>query len=69
LLSRRQLPRARHGGARFSEKHANFVENEVRHDDLDVLEPMAEAARVGGASALTEPRSGLGEMNGPRLDL
>jgi UDP-N-acetylenolpyruvoylglucosamine reductase len=35
----------RHGGARFSEKHANFVENEGEATTADVLELMAEGRR------------------------
>jgi UDP-N-acetylmuramate dehydrogenase len=35
----------RHGGARFSEKHANFVENFDRASTADVLELMAEGRR------------------------
>jgi len=35
----------RHGGARFSEKHANFVENEGQATTADVLELMAEGRR------------------------
>jgi len=35
----------RHGGARFSEKHANFVENEEGATTADVLELMAEGRR------------------------
>ena len=35
----------RHGGARFSEKHANFVENEGTATTADVLELMAEGRR------------------------
>jgi UDP-N-acetylmuramate dehydrogenase len=33
------------GGARFSEKHANFVENEGKATTADVLELMAEGRR------------------------
>jgi UDP-N-acetylmuramate dehydrogenase len=36
----------RHGGARFSEKHANFVENEGEATTADVLELMAEGRRL-----------------------
>jgi UDP-N-acetylenolpyruvoylglucosamine reductase len=35
----------RHGGARFSEKHANFVENDRDATTTDVLELMAEGRR------------------------
>lgn len=35
----------RHGGARFSEKHANFVENDRDATTADVLELMAEGRR------------------------
>jgi UDP-N-acetylenolpyruvoylglucosamine reductase len=35
----------RHGGARFSEKHANFVENDRGATTGDVLELMAEGRR------------------------
>lgn len=35
----------RQGGARFSEKHANFVENEASATTADVLELMAEGRR------------------------
>ena len=35
----------RHGGARFSEKHANFVENAGEATTADVLELMAEGRR------------------------
>ena len=35
----------RHGGARFSEKHANFVENTGDATTADVLELMAEGRR------------------------
>jgi UDP-N-acetylmuramate dehydrogenase len=35
----------RHGGARFSEKHANFVENDADASTADVLELMAEGRR------------------------
>jgi UDP-N-acetylenolpyruvoylglucosamine reductase len=35
----------RHGGARFSEKHANFVENDSDATTADVLELMAEGRR------------------------
>lgn len=35
----------RHGGARFSEKHANFVENAEGASTADVLELMAEGRR------------------------
>jgi UDP-N-acetylenolpyruvoylglucosamine reductase len=35
----------RHGGARFSEKHANFVENRSAATTADVLELMAEGRR------------------------
>jgi UDP-N-acetylmuramate dehydrogenase len=35
----------RHGGARFSEKHANFVENTGEATTVDVLELMAEGRR------------------------
>jgi len=35
----------RHGGARFSEKHANFVENDRDATTADVLEVMAEGRR------------------------
>jgi UDP-N-acetylenolpyruvoylglucosamine reductase len=35
----------RHGGARFSEKHANFVENDQGASTGDVLELMAEGRR------------------------
>ena len=35
----------RHGGARFSEKHANFVENKGEATTADVLELMAEGRR------------------------
>jgi UDP-N-acetylmuramate dehydrogenase len=35
----------RQGGARFSEKHANFVENEGTATTADVLELMAEGRR------------------------
>jgi UDP-N-acetylenolpyruvoylglucosamine reductase len=35
----------RHGGARFSEKHANFVENDRDARTADVLELMAEGRR------------------------
>jgi UDP-N-acetylenolpyruvoylglucosamine reductase len=35
----------RHGGARFSEKHANFVENLAAATTADVLELMAEGRR------------------------
>jgi UDP-N-acetylenolpyruvoylglucosamine reductase len=35
----------RHGGARFSEKHANFVENDCDATTADVLELMAEGRR------------------------
>jgi len=35
----------RHGGARFSEKHANFVENEREATTADVLALMAEGRR------------------------
>jgi UDP-N-acetylmuramate dehydrogenase len=35
----------RHGGARFSEKHANFVENEGGATTADVLELMAQGRR------------------------
>lgn len=35
----------RHGGARFSEKHANFVQNEGEATTGDVLELMAEGRR------------------------
>lgn len=35
----------RHGGARFSEKHANFVENDNDATTADVLELMAEGRR------------------------
>ena len=35
----------RHGGARFSEKHANFVENFAAATTADVLELMAEGRR------------------------
>jgi UDP-N-acetylenolpyruvoylglucosamine reductase len=35
----------RHGGARFSEKHANFVENEGEATTADVLALMAEGRR------------------------
>jgi UDP-N-acetylmuramate dehydrogenase len=35
----------RHGGARFSEKHANFVENDQGATTTDVLELMAEGRR------------------------
>jgi UDP-N-acetylenolpyruvoylglucosamine reductase len=35
----------RHGGARFSEKHANFVENDCDATTADILELMAEGRR------------------------
>ncbi len=35
----------RHGGARFSEKHANFIENTGEATTVDVLELMAEGRR------------------------
>jgi UDP-N-acetylmuramate dehydrogenase len=35
----------RHGGARFSEKHANFVENDRDATTADILELMAEGRR------------------------
>ena len=35
----------RHGGARFSEKHANFVENTGESTTADVLAVMAEGRR------------------------
>ncbi|HXS33586.1 MAG TPA: hypothetical protein VN758_07440, partial [Solirubrobacterales bacterium] len=35
----------RHGGARFSGKHANFVENDRDATTADVLELMAEGRR------------------------
>jgi UDP-N-acetylenolpyruvoylglucosamine reductase len=35
----------RHGGARFSEKHANFVENDQGATTVEVLELMAEGRR------------------------
>jgi UDP-N-acetylenolpyruvoylglucosamine reductase len=35
----------RHGGARFSEKHANFVENDGEATTADVLQLMAEGRR------------------------
>ncbi len=35
----------RHGGARFSEKHANFVENAGRATTAEILELMAEGRR------------------------
>jgi UDP-N-acetylmuramate dehydrogenase len=35
----------RHGGARFSAKHANFVENAGEASTADVLELMAEGRR------------------------
>ncbi|HEU5106821.1 MAG TPA: UDP-N-acetylmuramate dehydrogenase [Solirubrobacterales bacterium] len=35
----------RHGGARFSEKHANFVENDRGATTADILELMAEGRR------------------------
>ncbi len=40
-----RLPRPRHGGARFSEKHANFVENIGEATTADVLALMAEGRR------------------------
>ena len=36
---------SRHGGARFAEKHANFVENTGAASTADVLELMAEGRR------------------------
>jgi UDP-N-acetylmuramate dehydrogenase len=36
----------RHGGARFAEKHANFVENMGEATTGDVLELMAEGRRL-----------------------
>ena len=40
-----RLPRARRGGARFAEKHANFVENTGQATTADVLALMAEGRR------------------------
>jgi UDP-N-acetylenolpyruvoylglucosamine reductase len=59
----------RHGGARFSEKHANFVENEGEATTADVLELMAEGRRRvhDRFGVELEPEVQLlGEVNWPR---
>jgi UDP-N-acetylenolpyruvoylglucosamine reductase len=59
----------RHGGARFSEKHANFVENEGEATTADVLELMAEGRRRvhGRFGVELEPEvQVLGEVGRPR---
>ena len=58
----------RHGGARFSEKHANFVENDEGATTADVLELMAEGRRRVHASfgVVLEPEvQVLGEVRRP----
>jgi len=45
LLEAAECRGLRRGGARFSEKHANFVENEGEATTADVLELMAEGRR------------------------
>jgi UDP-N-acetylmuramate dehydrogenase len=45
LLEAAECRGVRHGGARFSEKHANFVENDRDATTADVLELMAEGRR------------------------
>ena len=59
----------RHGGARFSEVHANFVENEGEATTRDVLELMAEGRRRVHESfdVVLEPEvQVLGEVEWPR---
>ena len=59
----------RHGGARFSEVHANFVENEGEATTADVLELMAEGRRRVHESfdvALEPEVQVLGEVRWPR---
>ena len=46
LLAAAGAKELRHGGARFSEKHANFVENTGDATTADVLELMAEGRRL-----------------------
>jgi UDP-N-acetylmuramate dehydrogenase len=56
------------GGARFSEKHANFVENDNGATTADVLELMAEGRRrvQERFGVLLEPEvQGLGELRWP----
>jgi UDP-N-acetylmuramate dehydrogenase len=58
----------RHGGARFSEKHANFVENTGSASTADVLELMAEGRRRVHAEfgVVLEPEvQVLGEVDWP----
>jgi UDP-N-acetylenolpyruvoylglucosamine reductase len=58
----------RHGGARFSEKHANFVENDNDATTADVLELMAEGRRrvFGRFGVELEPEvQVLGEVRWP----
>lgn len=58
----------RHGGARFSEKHANFVENDQDATTADVLELMAEGRRRVHArfGVVLEPEVQiLGEVSWP----
>jgi UDP-N-acetylmuramate dehydrogenase len=58
----------RHGGARFSEKHANFVENDRDATTADVLELMAEGRRRVHErfGVVLEPEvQVLGEVNWP----
>lgn len=58
----------RHGGARFSEKHANFVENDRDATTADVLELMAAARRrvFGRFGVELEPEvQVLGEVRWP----
>ena len=57
----------RHGGARFSEKHANFVENTGEATTADVLELMAEGRRrvhdrVRGRAGAGGPGAGRGAL-------
>jgi UDP-N-acetylenolpyruvoylglucosamine reductase len=59
----------RHGGARFSEKHANFVENDGSATTADVLELMAEGRRRVHErfEIVLEPEvQVLGEVSWPR---
>jgi UDP-N-acetylmuramate dehydrogenase len=56
------------GGARFSEKHANFVENDNDATTADVLELMAQGRRrvQERFGVILEPEvQGLGELRWP----
>jgi UDP-N-acetylmuramate dehydrogenase len=58
----------RHGGARFSEKHANFVENDREASTAEILELMAEGRRRVHAEfgVVLEPEvQVLGEVEWP----